>query len=151
MTATKLNILALDIATHCGWCTQTASGVWDFTVKRDESSGMRLIRFKSKLCEITDLEKINLITFERSAGMHKASLIVQSELHGVLKLFCEENKIDYRAFSAPEIKKFATGKGNSGKSLMIKAAQEKFGYTGEDDNEADAIHIYHLTKQVLNL
>jgi len=142
----NLKILSLDVATHCGWCTETASGVWDFSIKRDESSGMRLIRFKSKLRELVDIEKVNLITFERTSGFHKNALIVQAELHGVLKIFCEENKIEYRAFSASEIKKFATGKGNAGKPAMVQAAQEKYGYAGYNDNEADAIHIYQLTK-----
>lgn len=145
-----MNILSLDVATHCGWCTETASGVWDFSIKRDESSGMRLIRFKSKLKEIVELEKINLITFERTSGFHKSALIVQSELHGVLKIFCEENNIEYRAFSAGEIKKHATGKGNANKDAMIYAAKTKLNYTGNDDNEADAMWIYNLTKTFYN-
>lgn len=140
-------ILALDVATHCGWCTETAYGVWDFSIKRDESSGMRLVRFKSKLNEILQLEQINIVVFERSAGFHISAVIVQSELHGVLKLCLEENKLEYKAYSAAEIKKFATGKGNSGKPLMIQAAKEKYGYDGDDDNEADAIHIYKLACQ----
>lgn len=141
-----MNILALDVATHCGWCTKTAHGVWDFSIKKDESSGMRLIRFKSKLKEITALEEIDLVVFERTAGFHKSALIVQAELHGVLKTFCEENKIEYRAYSAKEIKTHATGKGGAGKPQMIAAAKEKLGYTGEDDNEADAMWIYDLAK-----
>ena len=144
----KLNILSLDVATHCGWCTETAHGVWDFSIKKDESSGMRLIRFKSKLSEIVKLENIELITFERTAGHHKSALIVQAELHGVLKIFCEEHKIEYRAFSAKEIKVHATGKGNAGKPAMVKAAQEKLGLTTEDDNEADAMWIYDLSKSL---
>src|ERR1035437_9678254 len=142
------SILALDIATHTGWCTKTASGVWNFTTKSDESKGMKLLRFKAKLKEVVAIEEINLIAFERTAGHHKNALIVQAELHGVLKLFCEENKIEYRSYSAKEIKLHATGKGSAGKPAMIKAAQEKYGYTGEDDNTADAIHIYHLTKSM---
>lgn len=147
----KYNILALDVATHCGWATKTASGVWDFTVKRDESSGMRLIRFKAKLIEIIKLEQINLVTFERTAGFHKSALIIQAEIHGCLKTYLEECSIEYRAFSAGEIKKHATGKGNAGKPLMIKAAQDKLGYLGNDDNEADALWIYQLTLNSLNL
>lgn len=146
-----MNILSLDVATHCGWATKTASGVWDFSIKRDESSGMRLIRFKAKLREIIELESINLVTFERTAGFHKNALIVQAELHGVLKLYLEENNIDYRAFSASEIKKHATGKGNAGKPVMIKAAQDKLGYLGCDDNETDALWILDLTKTFYNL
>jgi Holliday junction resolvasome RuvABC endonuclease subunit len=143
-----MNILALDVATKTGFCTKTAFGLWDFTVKRDESSGMRLIRFKSKLKEIIPIEEINLVVFERSQGFHQNAVIVQSELHGCLKLFCEESGIEYRAFSPGEIKKFATGKGNAKKEDMIKSAQEKYGYNGNDDNEADAIHLYQLAKSM---
>lgn len=146
-----MNILALDVATHCGWCTRTASGVWDFSIRRDESGGIRLIRFKAKLKEIIELEEISLVAFEKSAGLYKSSIIVQSELHGVLKLFLEENKIQYVSYSASEIKKFATGKGNANKDAMVKTAQTKFAMTGDDDNEADAIHIYHFAKKTLNL
>lgn len=141
----KYRILALDVATKCGWATKNASGVWDFSLKRDESSGMRLIRFRSKLKEIIDLENINLVTFERTAGHHKSALIVQAELHGAMKLICEDFKIPYRAYSASEIKKHATGKGNAGKPVMVAAAKEKLGYKGSDDNEADALWILDLT------
>lgn len=146
-----MKILALDVATNCGFKTETASGVWNFSIKKDESSGMRLIRFKHKLKEICELEMIDLVTFERTSGFHKNALIVQAELHGVLKIFCEENKIEYRAFSASEIKKFATGKGNANKEAMVKAAAAKYGYQGNDDNEADAMHIYYLTKNSLSI
>lgn len=146
----SMNILALDVATKTGWCTKTAHGTWDFSLKRDESAGMRLVRFKAKLREMCALEEIKLVTFELSQGFHQNAVIVQSELHGVLKLFCEENKIDYRSFAPSEIKKFATGKGNANKEKMIEAAL-KYGYFGNDDNTADAMHIYHLTMKSLNL
>lgn len=141
-----MKILALDVATKCGWCTETASGTWDFSIKRDESQGMRLIRFKSKIKEVVNLEEITLIAFESAAIYAKHPNLVQSELHGVLKVFCEENNIQYRGFTPSEIKKHATGKGNSGKPAMIAAAKEKLGYTGNDDNEADALWLYNLTK-----
>lgn len=147
----EYRILALDVATHCGWAIEGLSGVWDLSIKKDESSSYRLIRFRAKLKEICELENINLITFERTSGQHKNSLIVQSEIHGVLKVFCSDNKIEHRAFSASEIKKHATGKGNAGKPAMIQAAQEKLGYQGKDDNEADALWIYDLTKKSLNI
>jgi Holliday junction resolvasome RuvABC endonuclease subunit len=146
-----LKILALDVATHCGFCTETAHGVWNLTPKRDESGGMRLIRFKAKLKETCEIEDISVVAFERTAGFHKNALIVQAELHGVLKVFCEENKIEYKAYSASEIKKYATGKGNAKKDLMIKAAREKLGYLDDNDNEADAMWIYELAKNDLKL
>ncbi len=138
-----MKILALDIATKTGWKTETASGVWDLKPNRGESEGMRVVRFKSKVKELIDMEGITLIAYERPAGMHKASIMVASELVGVLKALCVEKKIQLACYSASEIKKFATGKGNAGKPEMVKAAQD-LGFSPKDDNEADAIHLYNL-------
>lgn len=139
-------ILALDIATNTGWKTGTASGVWNLKPNRGESEGMRVVRFKSKVREIVELEEINLISYERPAGMHKSSIMVASEMVGVLKDFCIEKNITLACYSATEIKKFATGRGNANKEAMIKAARDR-GYLPKDDNEADAIFLYLLTKK----
>jgi Holliday junction resolvasome RuvABC endonuclease subunit len=143
-----MNILSLDIATKTGWCTKTASGVWDFKPKRGESEGMRVVRFKSRVREMITMEQINVIAYERPAGIHKASIMVASEMIGVLKDLCIELGVEVANYAATEIKKFATGKGNAKKPDMISAAQA-LGYTPEDDNEADAIHLYRLAIQEL--
>jgi len=44
--------------------------------------------------------------------------------------------------AVPTIKKFATGSGNAPKDGMLAAAQ-KFGYTGGDEHEADAVCLLH--------
>lgn len=143
------NILALDIATKTGWKTRTASGVWDLKVNRGESEGMRVVRFYSKVKELILLEDIDIVAYERAGGMFKGAIIVESEMIGALKLFCTENNIDLACYSATEIKKFATGKGNAKKEAMIEAAKE-LGYNPKDDNEADAIHIYRLCEKDIN-
>ena len=143
----ELRILALDPATHCGYAVgRHLYGVWDLTPKRDESIGMRLIRFRAKMNEILASEHINLVVFERPGGMHKAPIIVQSEIQGQIKVICEDHKIQYRAYSSQEIKKFATGKGNCNKALMVSMAQSKLGYIGNNDNEADALWLLELAK-----
>lgn len=143
----KYRILALDVATHCGYAIErNLYGVWDLTPKRDESIGMRLIRFRSKLNDIIASENINLVVFERSGGQHVGAVIVQSELQGQVKVICEDHHIQYRGYSSQEIKKFATGKGNCGKPAMIAAAQEKLNYVGNNDNEADALWLLELAK-----
>jgi Holliday junction resolvasome RuvABC endonuclease subunit len=141
-----MNILALDIATKTGWKTKTTSGTWDLKPNRRESEGMRVVRFKSKVKELVGIEGITLIAYERPAGMHKASIMVASEMVGVLKDLCIEMNINLACYSAQQIKKFATGKGNAGKPEMIEAAK-KLGYSPADDNEADAIHLYHLAQK----
>lgn len=146
----KKNILALDVATKTGWAVKGASGIWDFKLQRDESSGMRIIRFRAKLREIVAVENIDLIVFERTAGAFKGALIVQSELHGVLKLFCEDNKIDYRSYSAKEMKALA-GYGNASKKFMIDTAIVRHAPNLIiDDNHADALWLYWLTDERLN-
>lgn len=142
-----MNVLALDQASNCGWCCgDEIYGVWDLRTLRDESSGMKLVRLKSKLREIIAAQKIELIVYERVAGQHSASLIHAAKMVAIIETLCEELGIEYAAFSAKEIKSWATGKGNAGKDLMIKAAQDNYGYTGNDDNEADAILIYQMAK-----
>ena len=143
-------ILSLDIATKTGWRTATASGVWNLKPNRGESEGMRVVRFKSKVKEIIALEGINLVSYERPAGMHKSSIMVASQMVGVLLDLCIELNVDVACYSANEIKKFATGKGNAGKPLMIQAAID-LGFNPKDDNEADAIHLYNLTAKDINL
>lgn len=145
-----MNILALDVATKCGWCTASGSGTWDFSLKRDDSGGIRIIKFIQKLKETVIDDRIDLIVFERTAGFHKSALIIQAEMHGAMKQFCHDSGIEYRAYSASEIKKFATGKGNAKKDQMIEAAIKTYGVTPGDDNEADAIHIYHLAMRDFN-
>jgi len=141
-----MKILALDIATTTGWKTETASGTWNLKPNRGESEGMRVVRFKSKVREMITMEGITLVSYERPAGFHKGALIVASEMVGVLKDLCMEMKIELACYSATEIKKFATGKGNAKKDQMIFSARQ-LGYNPIDDNEADAIHLYLLTKK----
>lgn len=148
----KTKVLALDIASTTGWCLDKGIyGTWDFKTRKDESMGMKLIRFKAKLREIHDSEKIEIIIYERAAGRHANSLIHEAKLIAVVEQFCEENGIDYRSYSAKEIKKFATGNGNASKELMIQSATKDHGYTGTDDNEADAIHLRELFRNEMNI
>jgi len=141
-----MKILALDIATKTGWKTATASGVWDLKPNRGESEGMRIVRFKAKVREMISLEGIEVVAYERPAGMFKSSIMVASEMIGVLKDLCIEMGVELACYSASEIKKYATGKGNAKKEDMIKAAIA-LGYTPKDDNEADAIFIYLIASQ----
>lgn len=142
-----MKVLSLDIASTTGWAiSPTLYGTWDLKTRKDESMGMKLIRFRSKLKEICKLEDIKIVIYERPAGQHKNSIIHEAKLIAVVEEFCEDNQIDYRAYSAKEIKSFATGNGNANKKDMILAAQQKYGYPGNNDNEADAILMLELYK-----
>ena len=153
-----LKLLSLDPATKTGWAffdgNNTISGVFDFKIKRDESGGMRLIRFKARLNEIYNSDPpIDIVVFEaaRHAGPHmQGALVVQAELQGVLKSWCEEKKIEYRGYSPKEIKKHATGSGNANKDKMLAAAKEKWPDIDIiDDNMADSLFLLDLARKEL--
>jgi Holliday junction resolvasome RuvABC endonuclease subunit len=147
-----MKVLALDIASTTGWCLDKGLyGTWNFKTRKDESMGMKLIRFRAKLKEFNELEDLQVIVYERPAGRHANSIIHQAKLIAVLEEFCEQNSIDYRSYSATEIKKFATGKGNANKEAMINSAIDKWDYDGDDDNEADAIHMRELFRDETGL
>lgn len=143
-----MKILGIDQASNCGWCCgDNLYGVWDLNTRKDESAGMKMIRFKGKLREVIQAEQVTLVVYERIAGMHKNSIIHAAKMVAIIETLCEELGVQYAAFSAAEIKQFATGKGNCPKQAMIDSAKLKYGYTGTNDNEADAIFIYQLAKQ----
>lgn len=139
-----MNILALDIATCTGWATRNSHGTINIKPKRGESEGMKPLRFKARIKELIEIEQIDLVAYERPAGMHTASVIFAAKLISIVEVICLEQGIEMANYSAKEIKKFATGNGNAGKPLMIKAAREELGYEGNDDNEADAMWLFKL-------
>ena len=149
-----MKILALDPASQTGWAVNGLAksyGTWDLKTRKDESIGMKLIRFESKLKEVVEQMDIQLIVYERPAGRNTYSIIHQSKLIAIAEKYCENNNIQYRAYSASEIKKHATGKGNCGKPAMIQAAREKLAYAGDNDNEADALWLLDLAMRELNI
>lgn len=147
-------ILALDPATHCGVAfgdetTTIASCVWDLSTRRDESTGMKLLRLESKLTEMAKLG-VDLVVFEAARNAMpkmQGALVHQAKLQAIIERFCEANKINYRGYSPSEIKKHATGRGNAGKLDVIAAARRTLGYTGSDDNEADALWLLDLARR----
>lgn len=147
----ELVILACDPASAFGWAiSKDVYGTWDMSTRKDESYGMKLLRLEAKLDELHQMKKLDVLVFERPAGQHKNSLIMHGKLVGILERWAEKTGVEYRGYSASEIKKFGTGKGNAGKPIMISAAKNKYGYAGFDDNEADALHLLHLAKRDLN-
>jgi Holliday junction resolvasome RuvABC endonuclease subunit len=145
-----MKILAIDPATSCGWAlSESMSGVWDLRVRPDESTGMRLIRFRGKLEEVFRLWRPELVAYEASRNLKFGKAIaVAGELAGVLKVCCTDAGLEFIGFSATEIKKHATGKGNAGKDQMVEAARRRFPTVNiVDDNHADALWILSLAKE----
>lgn len=143
----QLKVLALDPAIHCGFAHSCGvSGTIDLSVRRDESTGFRLIRLRGKLNEIYNSCGVDVLVFEaaRNAG-GAGALVVQSEIQGVIKLWCTDLGIEYRGYSPSEIKRHATGKGTANKQAMLEAARAKWPHVKiERDDQADALWLLDL-------
>ena len=151
-----MKILTLDVSTHTGWAhSDGPSGVWDLSIRRDESGGMRLIRLRAKLEEIHDKAGFGLLAYEsarHAAPGMQGALVVQAELQSVVKVFCEDESVEYMGKSPSEIKKRATGKGNANKEKMLEAAEKRWPEKNiVDHNESDALWLLDLVKHELGI
>lgn len=148
-----MKILALDPATKCGWAHSSGeSGVWDLSIRKDESGGMRLLRFRAKLREIHELIGMDVVMFEAARNLQYGNAVrVAAQLQAIIETWCTDNNVEYRGYSPTEIKKHATGKGNAGKDAMIAAAEKRFSRESLDENEADALWLLDLAKKQLHV
>lgn len=153
-----MRIVALDLGTKTGWATGQSTdqsrsmdlwGTEDFGAKRrNESFGMRYIRFKAWLKEILGSGEGTMVVYEevkRHAGTQAAHVYGGLMTH--LAAYCDENGIEYTSIPVGTIKKHATGKGNSDKDKMIGAAKERWPSFEGDDNAADALHMLDYTRK----
>lgn len=146
MTST---ILALDLGTTTGWAIRSASdpithGFITFRPQRFEGGGMRYLRFKRWLSELSvsaiEIHEVYFEEVRRHAGVDAAH--VYGGLMATLTTWCEHHNIPYQGVPVGTIKKHATGKGNAGKEDVIAAIRTR-GYPVTDDNEADALALLH--------
>jgi Holliday junction resolvasome RuvABC endonuclease subunit len=66
---------------------------------------------------------------------------------GQLMAWCEHHQIPYQGVPVGTIKKHATGKGNASKDEMVASVRAR-GHNPADDNEADAIALLYLTRDM---
>lgn len=143
-----MKILALDPATLTGYASDIASGVQDCSTRPSESKGLRIIRFVKFLNEMIETINPEIVVYEKPGGRNYSALRVHSQLESQIIEICENNKIEYKGYSAGEIKKHATGKGNSKKDDMVKAAELNWTELKIiDDNHADALWLLDLAKK----
>lgn len=148
-----MNILTLDIATRTGWATNAGrqSGIQTFDVRRGESVGMRFLRCRGWLGEMFNLlGRIDLIVYEQAHHRGGPATACCVGLVATAQAFAAEHDIELMAVHTGELKRWATGKGNASKQMMIQAARDK-GWSPEDDNEADAQLLLEYALKTLDM
>lgn len=145
-----MKILALDLATKTGWAcgdtdndhTHVDSGVQDFSPKRGESRGMRFLYFDRWIYQMLAERDPYVVVYEtpHQRGGHATEVLLG--LVGILQKAVVESKREYVSVHSGTLKKFATGSGRASKEQMKIRAIQRFVRQIEDDNEADALHIW---------
>lgn len=124
----------------------TASGVavWTPVVGREvttlEPSSRGVERLEWILRRVVDLTRgADLVVIEGYAYARANQAHQIGELGGVIRLALHTRHVPYVEIAPSAVKKYATGKGNAGKELVLVEAVKRLGYEGSDNNEADAL------------
>ncbi len=138
-----MKILAIDPGTHCGYALSPfESGVWNLSVGRHEGGGMRFVKLRSYLAKAC--QGAELVVYEEVRG-HKGTDAAQvyGGIVAIIQEHCEQSRIPYQGVPVGTIKKFATGKGNSNKEVMLAAARARWPEVGIiNDNQGDALFLW---------
>ena len=133
-------VIGIDPGTHCGFAVRHPdgdmhSGVWDLSGSRYEGGGMRYVRLHRLLCELLDCidwgdqpqSEFVLVAYEEvHRHLGTAAAHIYGGIVAVITQECEQRGVPYLGIPVGTIKKYATGRGNSGKEAMIAAALEKW-------------------------
>lgn len=91
------------------------------------------------------LDRPTVVVIEAPAFMAKSShQFSLGQLAGVVKVMLYEAHVPYVEVVNQRIKTLATGRGNAPKPEVLKAAWQRLGYEGTDDNQADALWLRQL-------
>jgi len=146
-----MKILAIDPGTHCGYALSPfESGVWNLSVGRHEGGGMRFFRLRNYL--VKACEGVDLVVYEEVRG-HRGTDAAQiyGGIVAIITEHCEMHSIPYQGVPVGTIKKFATGKGNSNKEVMLAAAREWWPEVNiVDDNQGDALFLWAWANEEYN-
>lgn len=139
-----MNILALDLSlTSTGYALDRPAGSDVGTLTTRLRGCHRLAWLRTEivaLAEQADFAVIEGYSFNsRSSQAHALG-----ELGGVVRVALHERGIPYVDVPPAIVKKYATGKGNAGKELVLVEAVKRLRYQGASNDEADALWLHAL-------
>lgn len=138
-------VLALDIATHCGYYSMHGNGTWNFTESKRRNDNKQHKDFRDTLFGFIREHGIRQVVAEDiNVNNHFIDMRKLSEFRGILFEICDELDLPEPEFvNVATLKKWATGNGRADKAMMMRACEEKYHYVPPDDNAADACHLYY--------
>ena len=141
-----MNIAAFDLSLReTGWACHIDGTVTSGTIKPPallvKAPIERLEYIRKSVARklwLGDMVVIEDYAYSRSNRAHQ-----MGELGGVIRSFIVQEVGSLVAISPTTLKKFATGKGNASKNLMLVESVRRLGYEGSNHNQADALWLLH--------
>lgn len=138
-----MNVIAFDLSlTCCGWAsTDGHSGTF-----KPKGKGAR--RLDDAACEVMAVADMHdLVLIEGYAfGARGRAVFSIGELGGVVRLELFRGCLPVVDIPPSNLKKFATGKGNASKDLVLVEAVKRLGYEGASNDEADALWMLNMAR-----
>ncbi len=106
---------------------------------KNKAGPQRLIEIRHKISEVIDKYQPKLICLEGySFGSRGRALFQIGELGGLIRVLLHKTGIKWIEIPPSQVKKFATGKGNCGKDLILQQVYKRWGMEFKTSDEADA-------------
>jgi Holliday junction resolvasome RuvABC endonuclease subunit len=145
--APAVNVLALDLGTHCGWAAAKRDGAMEYGTESFHrlSGGNKWASFRAWLSTLVGKQDIDVVYFE-DVKAHGPGQVLAAHAYGgflaMAQMVCHQHNVRMVGVGVGTVKKAWTGKGNARKPEMIAAAQAKgFRVANDEDDTADALAI----------
>lgn len=144
----RKDILSLDIATKTGFYNIYEHGMVKFpnNDKAPKYLGPDYGQhkaFRQWLIDMIHKHHVKMIVAEDLIMGHGYMDIRKlGEFHGILHEVCETCDVALIKINPTHLKLWATGKGNADKKMMVDACEKRWHIEPQDDNEADAVHLF---------
>jgi hypothetical protein len=151
-----LNILALDLGTHCGWSMSRAGaityGTKNLSAKRTDGPGQRWLKFRALLAnQYNAAGELHAIYYEdvQAHGPREKPNTLAAHVYGGflahLEAWCDVQRVRLVPVGVGQVKKHWTGRGNANKEAMVAEAKRRgFRLSEDEDDTADALAILDL-------
>lgn len=108
----------------------------------------RLVWIRDQVVRLA--EGCDMVVLEGYSYASKGRSVVSlGELGGVVRVALTESGVPYCEVAPSGRAKYATGKGGAGKEEVLSAAIQRFGYTGHNTNEADALVLWAMAAEAM--
>lgn len=142
-----VNVLALDLGTHCGWATAKRDGAMEYGTESFHrlSGGAKWAEFRRWLSEGIKQMQIEAVYFE-DVKAHGPGQVLAAHAYGgflaMAQMVCHQHNVRMVGVGVSTVKKAWTGKGNANKEAMIATARDKGFRLGKAEHDtADALAI----------